>query len=68
MNDIIHEKIAPLFMMDREINVISIFEPFSFAQIRIIETQEILVVDIGCISEKPDFTKSVSLKLFGGTT
>jgi hypothetical protein len=68
VNDIIHEKRTPLFMMGREINVISIYEPFSFAQIIIIETQEILVVDIGCISEKPDYTKSVSLKLFGGTT
>jgi hypothetical protein len=67
MVNILDLKKTPLYMMDKEINIIETYEPFSFVQIMITATQEIIIVDKGCISLRPDFTNSVSLKLFGGT-
>lgn len=58
-----------LFLMHREvivIKVIKVYTLFRLAMVRYLDEMKEFRVDVCALSQEPDFTNSISLKILGG--
>ena len=58
-----------LFLMHREvivIKVIKVYTLFRLAMVRYLDEMKEFCVDVSALSQEPDFTNSISLKILGG--
>ena len=58
-----------LFLMHREvivIKVIKVYTLFRLAMVRYLDEMKEFCVDVCALSQEPDFTNSISLKILGG--
>ena len=55
-----------LYLMHREVVVIKVYSLFKFASVRYSEETKEFYVDICALSYEPDYTNSISLRLFKG--
>ena len=55
-----------LFLMHREVVVINVYTIFGLVIVRYLDEVKEFCVDICVLSRKPDYTNSISLKLFKG--
>lgn len=58
-----------LFLMHREvivIKVINVYTLFRLAMVRYLDEMKEFCVDVCALSQEPDFTNSISLKILGG--
>ena len=58
-----------LFLMHREvivIKVIKVYTLFRLAMVRYLDEMKEFYVDVCALSQEPDFTNSISLKILGG--
>lgn len=55
-----------LYLMHREVVVIKVYSLFKFVSVRYSEETKEFCVDICALSYEPDYTNSISLRLFKG--
>ncbi len=55
-----------LYLMHREVVVIKVYSLFKFVSVRYSEETKEFYVDICALSYEPDYTNSISLRLFKG--
>ena len=55
-----------LFLMHREVIVIKVYTLFRLAMVRYLDEMKEFRVDVCALSQEPDFTNSISLKILGG--
>ncbi len=53
-----------LFLMDREVVVIKVYSMFKFVRVCYAEEDKEFCIDICALSDVPDYTDSISLRLF----
>lgn len=52
--------------MHREVIVIKVYTLFRLAMVRYLDEMKEFCVDVCALSQEPDFTNSISLKILGG--
>lgn len=55
-----------MFFMDKEIIILKLFNIFQLAEIRYIYSPMKFMVDVNVLSQSPDDSSSISVKLLGG--
>ena len=55
-----------LFLMHREVIVIKVYTLFRLAMVRYLDEMKEFCVDVCALSQEPDFTNSILLKILGG--
>lgn len=55
-----------LFLMHREVVVINVYTFSGFVIVRYLDEVKEFCVDVCALSQEPDFTNSISLKILGG--
>lgn len=55
-----------LFLMHRKVVVIKVYSLFKFIEVRYMEETKEFCVDICALTDEPDYTNSISLKLLRG--
>lgn len=62
-----HPKIGDrLFLLHKEIVVIRVCTLFGFVTVRYLDEMKEFCVDVCALSQEPDLTNSISLKILGG--
>ena len=56
-----------LFLMHREVLVVKVYSLFRFVTVRYLEETKEFCVDICALSDEPDYTNSISLRLLRGS-
>ena len=54
------------FLMHREVIVIKVYTLFRLVMVRHLDEMKEFCVDVCALSQEPDFTNSISLKILGG--
>ena len=55
-----------LFLTKKEVVVVKVYTLFRLAMVRYLDEMKEFCVDVCALSQEPDFTNSISLKILGG--